>query len=76
LSIDQTLSEFSKVRAILLDLSCSGSGTTVQRLDRLLSSARIESSKGEPEFDTLVTEVELKSFLVAVFGSLEKEPIL
>lgn len=39
LSIDPSDSEFSKVEAVLLDPSCSGSGTTFSRMDHLLPSA-------------------------------------
>ncbi|KAJ4845231.1 putative 28S rRNA (cytosine-C(5))-methyltransferase [Turnera subulata] len=38
LNIDPTSPPFSKVSAILLDPSCSGSGTSAQRLDHLLPS--------------------------------------
>ncbi|WCJ29394.1 Ribosomal RNA small subunit methyltransferase F [Euphorbia peplus] len=38
---------FSKVRAILLDPSCSGSGTTAQRLDHLLPSHAVDSMDRE-----------------------------
>lgn len=37
LSLDPTSPEFSQVRALLLDPSCSGSGTTASRGDALLS---------------------------------------
>eukprot|EP01018_Ginkgo_biloba_P010642 Gb_29746 [translate_table: standard] len=38
LKLNPDTSKYSKVRAILLDPSCSGSGTTSQRLDHLLPS--------------------------------------
>ncbi|KAJ8771240.1 hypothetical protein K2173_026128 [Erythroxylum novogranatense] len=42
LSLDPKDRSFSKVRAILLDPSCSGSGTASQRLDHLLPSHSAE----------------------------------
>ncbi|KAH9322369.1 hypothetical protein KI387_017008, partial [Taxus chinensis] len=41
--------KFSKVRAILLDPSCSGSGTTLERLDHLLPSHAAGHGKGPTE---------------------------
>lgn len=49
LRIDPTLPEFAKVKGILLDPSCSGSGTSVQRLDHLLPSAAEGRSEDELE---------------------------
>ncbi|EFJ21036.1 hypothetical protein SELMODRAFT_107682 [Selaginella moellendorffii] len=43
LKLDPNASDYSKVRAILLDPSCSGSGTTVQRMDHLLPVANGQS---------------------------------
>ncbi|XP_024540195.1 probable 28S rRNA (cytosine-C(5))-methyltransferase [Selaginella moellendorffii] len=45
LKLDPNASDYRKVRAILLDPSCSGSGTTVQRMDHLLPVAN-----DDPEF--------------------------
>eukprot|EP00249_Psilotum_nudum_P020310 c27647_g1_i3 orf=179-1606(+) len=39
LKLDPNAPSFSKIRAILLDPSCSGSGTALQRLDHLLPSS-------------------------------------
>ncbi|CAM6099432.1 unnamed protein product [Calypogeia fissa] len=44
---------FSKVQAILLDPSCSGSGTAQQRLDHLLPSSSKGSASNEPELQRL-----------------------
>ncbi|EFJ19464.1 hypothetical protein SELMODRAFT_111166 [Selaginella moellendorffii] len=43
LKLDPNASDYRKVRAILLDPSCSGSGTTVQRMDHLLPVANGQS---------------------------------
>ncbi|KAG2499505.1 hypothetical protein HYH03_002452 [Edaphochlamys debaryana] len=40
LAADPTAPEFAQVRAVLLDPSCSGSGTTFTRMDHLLPSHR------------------------------------
>ncbi|KZV51869.1 putative 28S rRNA (cytosine-C(5))-methyltransferase [Dorcoceras hygrometricum] len=47
LNLDPSDPTFSKIRAILLDPSCSGSGTVVDRLDHLLPSHRAGQSADE-----------------------------
>ncbi|KAL2611496.1 hypothetical protein R1flu_023188 [Riccia fluitans] len=49
LKIDPKKLPYSKVRGILLDPSCSGSGTKVQRLDHLLPSNTTGSQKDDAE---------------------------
>ncbi|KAG6557022.1 hypothetical protein Mapa_001439 [Marchantia paleacea] len=49
LKIDPSKSPFSKVQGILLDPSCSGSGTVVQRLDHLLPSSTAGTEKDDAE---------------------------
>ncbi|EPS69833.1 hypothetical protein M569_04929, partial [Genlisea aurea] len=47
LSLDPLDSSYSRVRAILVDPSCSGSGTASDRLDHLLPSSHGSSSNSE-----------------------------
>ncbi|KAL3682791.1 hypothetical protein R1sor_000813 [Riccia sorocarpa] len=49
LKINPNKSPYSKVRGILLDPSCSGSGTRVQRLDHLLPSNTAGTQKDDAE---------------------------
>ncbi|KAG0562494.1 hypothetical protein KC19_9G151000 [Ceratodon purpureus] len=74
LTIDPTLPEFAKVRGILLDPSCSGSGTTVQRLDHLLPSAGADKNDDqEQERIEQLAKFQQTALLHALsFPSLEK----
>ncbi|WIA09502.1 hypothetical protein OEZ85_008901 [Tetradesmus obliquus] len=46
LTLDPTAAEFSEVRGVILDPSCSGSGTVVSRMDHLLPQAELDSAEG------------------------------
>ena len=49
LSVDPESSEFKDVDAILLDPSCSGSGTRLSRMDYLLPSSCVDNLLGDKE---------------------------
>ncbi|XP_024364963.1 25S rRNA (cytosine-C(5))-methyltransferase NSUN5 [Physcomitrium patens] len=74
LTIDPTLPEFTKVRGILLDPSCSGSGTTVQRLDHLLPSAGTDKNDDQEKdrIEQLARFQETALLHALSFPSLEK----
>ena len=48
LALDPGAEEFAGVKAVLLDPSCSGSGTAVSRMDHLLPSAGQRAAAGAP----------------------------
>lgn len=57
LTIDPQSDEYNAVDAVLLDPSCSGSGTSVSRMDYLLPSAQIMAGRGTDYTDDRVEQL-------------------